>query len=227
MELEQLLSANVTPEDAASAAIEAGLVEDFRAALPALYSDAARGAGLEGIVAAITPWFPTYPQPERTEAEWREWWGGYTTVCGHHSQAALAGAMKVWANKATSEFLPKPGALSELARTTPTAAFKLAALVHNILQIADDRTDRQRVLENMERDLVKSEDQVQAVAEMLKEFKAKSVAGVKRIPPEKDKAPYIGGEVAPGSAFTPEMLRHLGRPIPPARDPHDAPSFDF
>lgn len=217
------MSANPSAEGAASAAIEHGLVEHFRAALPGLYSDAARGAGLEGVVAAITPWFATFQQPQRTEAEWREWWNAYAVICGHHSLPALAGALKVWAAKGDSEFLPKPGALSEIASITPTAAFRLAGHVHNILQIADDRTDRQRVLDGMERDAVKPEERVKAVRNMLADFQAKSIPvrseaakilqrGVNYV--ERGDEPYIGGQCAPGSALTAQMLRSLGRPEP-------------
>lgn len=238
MELERLLSANATPEAAASAAIEAGVIEEFRAALSGLYSDAARGAGLDGIVSALTPWFATFPQPERSDAEWSEWWAQYTAVCGYHSQAALAGAMREWAKKPEAEFMPKPGALSELARTTPTAAFRLAARVHNILQIADDRTDRRRVLDSMEHDGVKPEDQVAAVAQLLAEFNTRNEPardlqdkilrrGVKYASAERvEELPYIGGECATGSALTPQMHHAMGWPVPPPRDPREPAEFD-
>lgn len=225
--LTPFVSSSESVEDATSKVIEAGLVEELRKAVPVLYSAASRGAGLEGLEAVLRPCFATYPQPERGKQEWIAWWASYVTVCGHLPIEALRGALVAWMKLPDSEFLPKPGRLAELARATPTAAFKFAGRAHQMLQLADDRMDRQRVAAGMQRDKVKPEEQVQAVSQMLADFKAKSIAGAKRVPPEGDKGPYIGGRAATGSALTPEMLRHLGRPVPPPPDPRDPVEFDF
>lgn len=227
MQVEHLLLSGKAVEDLAASMIADGLVEELRTKVPVLYSTASRRAELDGIKRALTPWFATYPQPERSDPEWLAFWQGYVVACGHQPEAALVGAMEAWAKFPDSEFLPKPGRLAEIAAKTPTAAFKLAGRAHQVLQLADDRMDRQRVAAGMQRDKVKPEEQVQAVSQMLADFKAKSIAGAKRVPPEGDKGPYIGGRLATGSALTPEMLRHLGRPVPPPPDPRDPVEFDF
>lgn len=211
------------------------MVDELRAALSGLYADASRGGGLNGIEAALRPWFATYPQPVRDTAEWAAFWQAYVIACGHHSEASLHAGMKAWAKLPDSEFLPKPGRLSELARTSPTAAFKLASHAHELLQLADDMTGRQRVLDNMDRDQVKPEEQRQRVAELLEGFKAANEPvrerenrilrrGVNHAEKPEDLPPITGAQ-ATGSALTPEMLRVLGRPIPAPRDPREPVQF--
>lgn len=207
------------------AVIEAGKVEELRAAVPELFREAAKPAELVGIVETLKPWFATYPQTQREEAEWADWWHGYAITCGHLPTAALQGAMKAWAKRPDAEFLPKPGLLADLARQTPTAAFKIAGRAHQILQLADDRLDRERVAANMGADHVKSEDQRAAVHALLADFHAKSepvrergrrvlTRGIANADKPDAELPYIGGAPAPGSALTPEMLRALGRSMP-------------
>lgn len=222
MRVEHLLHAPQTAEATASAMIAEGLVEELRGKVPVLYSTASRRAELDGIKRAIIPWFATYPQPDRDDADWMLFWHGYVVASGHQPEAAIVGAMEAWAKFPDSEFLPKPGRLAELAAKTPTAAFKLAGRAHQALQLVDDMQDRQRIDANMARDQVKPPEQVEAVRNLLADFenKSKPVRETQRRILQRGSAAahrepaYSGGVPAPGSALTAEMLRLLGRPIP-------------
>lgn len=238
LELGALLSSSPTVEGVALAVINADRVEELRTQTSILYQVAARPAGVDGVEAAIRPWFATYPQQERSDEDWTAFWAAYVTICGHLPEAALHGGMKAWARRSDAEFLPKPGMLAELSRTAPTAAFKFAGHAHNVLQLADDMQNRQRVLDNMERDEVKPEEQRQRVAELLAGFKAASEPvrerqdrilrrGVKYASAERaEELPYIGGECATGSALTAQMHQAMGWPVPLPRDPREPAEFD-
>jgi hypothetical protein len=197
---------------------------------------AGRPAGLAGVEAALRPWFATYPQPQRSEEEWAAFWFGYTAVLEGFPEMALRGAMAAWAKRPDAEFLPKPGALAELAKATPTPAYRAAGHAYQVLQRCDDLLHINRRRAAMETDGVKPEDQREAVAALLHDFKSKSIPAVERAQrvlqrgtraadrPDAE-LPYSGGTPAPGSALTPQMLRLLGRPVPQAPPPAD--DFEF
>lgn len=218
--------------------IEAGCVDDLRAALPRLYEDAKRAAGINGIMAVITPWFATYQQPKRSDPEWEAWWTGYVIVCGNDSEEALAAAMEAWAKRGDAEFLPKPGALHELARSVPTPGFKFAGRVQKVLQATDELEGRRRIAADIEARKTTTEEQAAAVAGMLHDFQARNTgvaARQRRLlergwkfadqpdPPPRDNSDRL----APGSALTPLMLQILGRPIPSPEPPDDGGFSEF
>lgn len=233
-----LLHSSATIQGGALAIIEAGRVEELRAAVPRMRDQARKPSGPEGVDDAIRPWFATYPQPERDDDDWVAFWGGYVIVVGHMSTASLRGAMATWAKRPDAQFLPKPGQLLELAQNTPTPAARLAGHAWQVLNQCDDMLQIQRTKAAMEADGVKPEEQRVAVAAMLHDFQAKSVPAVERAQrvlnrgaagaerPDAD-LPSLAGATAPGSALTPQMLRLLGRPIPGAAPPvEEAPPPD-
>ncbi len=213
-------------------------MEELRAAVPALYAEAAKPAGIDGIMTAIGPWFATYPQPSRTAGEAEAFWQGYAIVCGHMPEAAIHAGMKTWAARSESEFLPKPGALLELARTAQTPAFKLASRAHNVLQVADDMVFRQRIEDDILSRGTTKEAQAVAIRRMLAEFNEVSAPirehqrrilqhGYRNVAAQRPALPYSGGTPAPGSALTPEMHAVMGIALPTPPEPAEAADFDF
>jgi hypothetical protein len=235
LELAALLRENATTWGAARAVIERGLVEQLGAAVPRLREDARRPAGVEGIVGVLTPWFATYPQPQRSEQEWEAWWRAYALICENISAAALHGAMLAWARRPESEFLPKPGQLAAIAQETPTAAMRDATHAWQVLSACRDMLQPPRE-DTSAADEERRRQRRADIAGLLSDFKSKSLPAVERsqrvlqrgakgaeIPDAE--LPYSGGTLAPGSALTPQMLRLLGRPVPQAPPPAD--DFEF
>lgn len=77
-------------------------------------------AGNEGVRQVIARRFAIYPQPQREEGEWSEWWAAYFDVLADTPLASLEAGMRAYVADPTSEFIPKPGKLKALAATTPT-----------------------------------------------------------------------------------------------------------
>lgn len=91
------------------------LLAEAAAALPRLRQYATTAAGEEGVREVIGRRFALYPQPKRTDAEWAMWWTDYFDVLSGIPRCALEAGMAAWIAEPTSEFLPKPGRLRELA----------------------------------------------------------------------------------------------------------------
>lgn len=89
-------------------------------ALPDLKRAAIRPAGAEGVMRVIGRRFALYPQAQRSEGEWSEWWADYVDPLGALPEEALEAAMATWVATPGSHFLPKPCDLLELAKRSPT-----------------------------------------------------------------------------------------------------------
>lgn len=87
--------------------------------LPVLKAAATQPAGREGVMEVIGKRFALYPQPNRSEGEWAAWWADYVEVLAGVPWHALEAGMAEYVKNPTSEFMPKPGKLRELAMTTP------------------------------------------------------------------------------------------------------------
>jgi len=74
-----------------------------------------RPTGAQGVIAALTPLLAIYPQPERSEGEWRAWWAQYAEDLADVPPAALQEGVKAYRRGGDSEFFPKPGKLRALA----------------------------------------------------------------------------------------------------------------
>ena len=88
-------------------------------ALPAIRIAALRPATHDEIKATIFSRFATYPQPQRDNGETAAFWADYYDALSDCTAAAVEAAMAAHVRDPASEFLPKPGRLAELARTTP------------------------------------------------------------------------------------------------------------
>lgn len=89
-------------------------------AMPALRAAALRPASPDEIRAIIGSRFPTYPQPKRTEGEAAAFWADYFDALEGLTPAMIEAGMAAHVKDPKAEFLPKPGRLAELAKTTPT-----------------------------------------------------------------------------------------------------------
>jgi len=100
------------------------LRDEAKAVLPVLKAAAMQMAGEEGVTDVLGRRFALYPQPERTDAEWAAWWSDYFETLGGVPWSALEAAMAAYVRDPSSEFMPKPGRLLELARNTPNKAVR-------------------------------------------------------------------------------------------------------
>jgi hypothetical protein len=66
-------------------------------------------------VGVIGARFALYPQPQRTEAEWANWWRDYLNALAGLPADVVEEAMQTWVAKPDSQFLPRPGELRALA----------------------------------------------------------------------------------------------------------------
>lgn len=178
------------------------LLEEAKAALPVLKAAAMQKAGRHGVREVIGRRFPLFPQPDRSDGEWAAWWEDYHQTLADVSWAALEAAMARYVADPASEFMPKPGKLLELARTTPNKAVRAydranRALAYHHGQVAalPAPTERREP----------STDEVAQVKRMLADFKVKNFDE-----PRRDTLPSIAGKPDSGG-LTPEMRALLAR----------------
>lgn len=111
--MKRLLTA-ADPAAAARIAAAGPLRRECEAAFAELEHDARDQAGEGGVRSVIGRRFALYPQPDRTEGEWAEWWASYVDTLSDVPYAALESGMLAWVADKASEFLPKPGVLRDL-----------------------------------------------------------------------------------------------------------------
>jgi hypothetical protein len=199
--LASLLDSDGSPDDAAR---EIGsymaLREEARAALPALKAVAEWKAGPEGVRAVIGKRFALYLQPERSEGEWAAWWSDYEEVLQDVPLASVEAAMRAWVARPTSEFLPKPGQLHELAYTTVSKTLRRYQRAKRALQLVDQpETARIPLPDGV------AVDNAAKIREMLADFQAKSMPKV-----ERPQMPNNAGK-PDETGITPEMRTLLER----------------
>jgi hypothetical protein len=114
------------------------LIEEARAALPALKHVATANAGPEGVKAVIGRRVALYPPSYRSEAEAAAWWADYFDVLSDVALASLEAAMRAYVALPDSEFMPKPGRLRELAFITPCRSLGRYQRAMRAVQIADE-----------------------------------------------------------------------------------------
>ena len=97
------------------------LTAEAERVMPALRTEALRPATQDEIRRIIGARFATFPQAKRTEGEAAMWWADYFDALESCTAAQIEAGMAAWVRDPRSEFLPKPGKLAELARTTDSA----------------------------------------------------------------------------------------------------------
>lgn len=128
--------------------------------MPALWCEATAEAGPEGVKRVIGRRFELFPQPQRSDLEWSAWWSDYFDVLAEIPEPAIEAGMRAWVRDPDAEFMPKPGKLLELAKTTPNPAVATYERAQRILtpdpepspyrpQKADEAVDPREVAELM------------------------------------------------------------------------------
>ncbi len=120
------------------------LLAEAERSLPSLLEAATDPAGHIGVARAISAKFAIFPQPDRSEAQWADFWRDYVDVLGHLSESAIEAGMRQWVRSPDTEFLPKPGKLLKLATTTPNAA----ATAYERAKYAVEESKARRPIEN-------------------------------------------------------------------------------
>jgi hypothetical protein len=121
------------------------LLAEARNELPLVRGRAMMPATADEIRAVIGRRFAVYPQPRRSDGEASEWWADYFDVLlGKVSAEALECAMQAWVAKPTSQFMPKPGELYELAMATVTPGARAVGIFSKAAKLATEREDLAR-----------------------------------------------------------------------------------
>jgi hypothetical protein len=200
--LTELLDSNdMSPDDAARRIGQfMTLREEARAALPALKAVAEWKSGDEGVKAVIGKRFALYPQPPRSDGEWEAWWADYVEVLKDVPLACLEAAMRAWVARPSSEFMPKPGQLHELAHTTVSKTLRRYQRARRAIQLADEpETPALAIPDGV------AVDNAAKIREMLADFNAKSVKAVTR-PPARNTAGKVDE-----TGITPELREVMAR----------------
>lgn len=100
------------------------MLEEAKRVLPALRDSATRPAGEAGVYRVIASRRALFIQPERTPQESAAWYNDYYETLEHLPESAIEAAMQAWIKLPEAEFMPKPGKLLELTKTTPNRAIK-------------------------------------------------------------------------------------------------------
>jgi hypothetical protein len=98
-------------------------------------TDRARPASRERIAQVISRRFATFPQPNRSDEEWREFWADYFHALKDVPAESLEAGMREWVGTDTSGFLPKPGQLAALCRREAEPLWKAASRARKAFQI--------------------------------------------------------------------------------------------
>jgi hypothetical protein len=202
--LAELLDSDGSPDEAArKIGAYMALREEARAALPALKAVAEFKAGTEGVKAVIGKRFVLYPQPERSEGEWNAFWEDYQDVLADVPLPCLEAAMRAWVARPTSEFLPKPGQLHELAFKTVSRSLRRYQRAKRALELIDNPSPvREPIPDGV------AIDNAAEIRRMLADFQKRSSAmtEVTKPPP----MPSIAGRVDE-TGLTAEMRDLLNR----------------
>jgi len=119
-ELTSLLNSCLNSDEAvAEISNSPALFREAQAALPVLREQALGRSGEEGVRQVIGRRFALFPQPQRSDGEWAMWWADYYEALASVPLCALEAAMAAYVRLHDSEFMPKPGKLLELSKTTP------------------------------------------------------------------------------------------------------------
>ena len=173
----------------------------------------------EAIMGVLMRRFPVYPQPQRSDAQWAEWWASYLDALKGCSQASIEAAMDAYVRLSESEYFPKPGRLFALAKTKPNDAARAYSNARAVAALMDRGTAeaRQHVGPEAIADLAKAlarprhaptPSERKAVRAMADAY-ASQIPLVKAERPKPPQLPPVHGRVD-GSGITPEMREVMG-----------------
>jgi hypothetical protein len=178
------------------------------AQLPVLRAAAMQKAGHVGVREVIGSRFALYPQPARSEAEWAAWWADYYEALADLSWHALEAGMVAWVQDPASEFLPKPGKLLILARSTPN---RISKAYYRATKVAEYQPPKvYETLHPVDPPKVRTVEDATAIKRMAAEAVQALGATVERSRPSQAGLPSIAGKPDEGG-LTPAMRELLAR----------------
>lgn len=220
-------------DDAAVAKIATtpALLAEARTLIPQLRHRARTLASDAEIKASIGRRLAIYPQGDMSAGEWSAWWTDYAEALAGVSAEAIEEGLKAWIAKPDARFMPKPGELRAIAQRTATPTLQALNVLDRAALLADEieafeRRHKER-LEGFELEAVrlkhvpKPPEDREWVARSAADFRAEHARREAERPRPVGRS--TAGELAPGSALTPQMLRHLGRPVPEPPEPEPLP----
>ena len=110
------------------------LYAEAKAALPALM-ERVKGGGVGAVRDVIGRRLVTFPQPDRSDAEWAAWWADYFDALEDIPAQALEGGMKTWMQRPDAQFMPKPGELRALALKAGEPLYQAASRARRVAQL--------------------------------------------------------------------------------------------
>lgn len=127
--LRLLLTHETTTADAVAGIVaNPALHAECKAALPALLDAKDRAltkTGPDDVKRVLVPALTIYPQPDRTEREWAQWWSVYIETLSDIPARAVSEAMRLWL-RSPAGFMPKPGELRDWALKVPCPEYQIA-----------------------------------------------------------------------------------------------------
>lgn len=149
------------------------LLAEAKAGLPALTTVATFPAGRAGVQRVLAKALVIY-RMDMTEPEWALWWDSYVDDLGDLSEAALEAGMKAHRLSQNAEFMPKPGRLRDLARTTPNRPTSMLERVQAALDRVEARESaaRRAALQNEPQEPDRPRLTKTQVDEMLADYRA-------------------------------------------------------
>lgn len=189
--------------------------------LPILKALAITPATPEMVMVILRRRFAVYPQPDRTEGAWTEWWSAYLSALKDCSEPAIEAAMDAYVKLSESDYFPKPGRIFALAKTKPndaTVAYSNARAAEALINRGAAEA-RQHVGPEAVQALAvgafrprhaPTPAERKAVSSMAAQM-AKVIEDRKASRPKPPQLPPVQGKVD-GSGITPEMRELLGLP---------------
>lgn len=153
--------------------------------LPALRALSTTPASREAVMQILGRRFALYPQPERTDGEWVEWWDDYLEALDGLAEPAIEAGMAAYVKLPDSEFFPKPGRVRELAKMTPNAAAMAYHTADVLLGGAEPPAPRPSM----------SEEQMRASREAVRRMCAETVEALTKPKPTPPPLPPIQAKV--------------------------------
>lgn len=123
------------------------MLAEAQKALHSIRVQATAPAGEEGVRKVVGARLVTYPQARMDPGQWSAWWQSYFDTCADLPETALEAGMKAWVADPSSEWMPKPGKLRELAQQTPNRHVRAYDRIVTALRIsrAEPEAPREKV----------------------------------------------------------------------------------
>ena len=110
------------------------MIAEAKAVLPSLHRQV-EGGGDAVVRNVIGRRFETYPQPQRSDAQWAAWFADYYDALSDQPGAAIEAGMRQWVRTDTTGFMPKPGQLLALVKIAAEPQWQALSRANRIAKI--------------------------------------------------------------------------------------------